>query len=71
MTKTIPKTPQRHKTFTHEDVACVAYFYWERRGRPSGSPEVDWFRAEADLRRQQAESGRLPFSGFEMSPVTF
>jgi hypothetical protein len=23
----------------------LAYSYWEQRGRPHGSPEVDWFRA--------------------------
>lgn len=64
--------------FTDEDVARVAYFYWEHRGRPLGSPEVDWLRAEADLRLQKAESdlrveqdGRSPFSGFQMSPKTF
>jgi hypothetical protein len=30
----------------HEFVAKLAYQYWEQRGRPFGSPEVDWFRAE-------------------------
>jgi hypothetical protein len=30
----------------HEFVAKLAYQYWEERGRPFGSPEVDWFRAE-------------------------
>jgi len=30
----------------HEFVAKLAYKYWEERGRPFGSPEVDWFRAE-------------------------
>lgn len=27
----------------------VAYKLWVERGRPVGSPEVDWFRAEALL----------------------
>lgn len=30
----------------HEFVAKLAYSFWEERGRPYGSPEVDWFRAE-------------------------
>jgi hypothetical protein len=30
----------------HEFVAKLAYQYWEKRGRPFGSPEADWFRAE-------------------------
>ena len=27
----------------------LAYENWERRGRPIGSPEVDWFAAEKEL----------------------
>lgn len=30
----------------HEFVAKLAYKLWEDRGRPWGSPEVDWFAAE-------------------------
>ena len=30
----------------HEFVAKLAYQLWEERGRPLGSPEVDWFAAE-------------------------
>lgn len=30
----------------HEFVAKLAYTFWEQRGRPAGSPEVDWFAAE-------------------------
>ena len=30
----------------HEFVAKLAYQLWEKRGRPFGSPEVDWFAAE-------------------------
>jgi len=30
----------------HEFVSKVAYKLWEERGRPLGSPEVDWFAAE-------------------------
>jgi hypothetical protein len=78
MTETTIKVPQQHKILTDQDVARVAYFYWEHRGRPFGSPEVDWFRAEADLRLQQEEfdlgldpDGRLPFSSLDMSPRTF
>lgn len=36
----------------HEkETAILAYCYWEERGRPLGNPEVDWFRAEAELTR--------------------
>jgi hypothetical protein len=36
-------------TPTHEDVARLAYQFWEERGAPIGSPEVDWARAEREL----------------------
>ena len=34
---------------THEEVALLAVQFWNERGRPFGSPEVDWYRAEATL----------------------
>ena len=33
-----------------EEIAYLAYTYWEARGRQGGSPEEDWFRAEQELR---------------------
>ena len=30
----------------HEFVAKLAYKLWEERGRPFGSPEIDWLAAE-------------------------
>jgi hypothetical protein len=32
-----------------EDIAKLAYSYWQARGCPYGSPEEDWLRTEADL----------------------
>jgi hypothetical protein len=29
----------------HDEIARLAYRLWEERGRPQGSPEVDWHRA--------------------------
>jgi hypothetical protein len=31
------------------ETAERAYELWEARGRPEGSPETDWFRAEQEL----------------------
>ena len=42
-------TPPEHKR-----VAELAYLYWEARGRPDGSSEEDWFRAEEELRRRKS-----------------
>ncbi|HUP03262.1 MAG TPA: DUF2934 domain-containing protein, partial [Bryobacteraceae bacterium] len=33
-----------------EEIANLAYFYWEARGCQGGSPEEDWLRAEQELR---------------------
>jgi hypothetical protein len=35
----------------HEAIERLAYWYWEQRGCPIGSPEEDWYRAENELRR--------------------
>jgi hypothetical protein len=34
---------------TYEEIAVLAEQFWNERGRPFGSPEVDWLRAEATL----------------------
>ena len=34
---------------SHEEIARLAYTYWESRGRQHGSPEEDWYRAEREL----------------------
>ena len=34
-----------------DDVATIAYGYWESRGRQDGDPAEDWFRAEEEFRR--------------------
>ncbi len=33
----------------HEQIELRAYQYWEERGRPWGTPDVDWFMAEQEL----------------------
>jgi hypothetical protein len=37
---------------THDEIAVLAYSYWESRGRQGGSQLEDWFRAERELRRK-------------------
>jgi Protein of unknown function (DUF2934) len=41
----------------HEFVARLAYQYWEGRGKPLGSPEVDWFAAERAVYESLVASG--------------
>ena len=38
---------------THEEIARLAYAYWEARGRQHGSAEEDWYRAERELLRRR------------------
>jgi len=42
-TQPVPAAPSR------QDVARLAYSYWEARGCQEGSPEEDWVRAERAL----------------------
>ena len=44
----------------HEEIARLAYTYWEARGRPLGSPEDDWFRAEQEVLMDRLVWGRRP-----------
>ena len=43
----------------HEFVAKLAYKLWEERGRPFGSPEVDWFAAERAVYASLVASGLI------------
>jgi len=43
----------------HEFVAKLAYKLWEERGRPLGSPEVDWFAAERAVYSALVTSGLI------------
>src|SRR5262245_12284836 len=38
--------PNHHQAF---NVERLAYFLWERAGRPHGTAESDWYKAEAIL----------------------
>jgi len=35
---------------SQDEIASLAYLYWEARGYQGGSPEEDWLRAERELR---------------------
>jgi hypothetical protein len=44
-------------------IAELAYIFWEARGRPWGSSEEDWFRAEHDLKRSREWRLQTPSFG--------
>ena len=35
----------------HERIAALAYFFWQERGCPDGSPDEDWLCAERHIRQ--------------------
>lgn len=43
-----------------QEIASLAYCYWIERGRPLGSPELDWFRAEAEMKARIATPAATP-----------
>ena len=38
---------------SHDQIAVLAYSYWEARGCQGGSPDEDWLRAERELRSRR------------------
>lgn len=36
-------------TIASDEIAALTYQLWNERGRPIGSPDEDWFWAEAEL----------------------
>ena len=62
---------------SHIDIQRLAYQFWEDRGRPWGSSEEDWFRAEGELRHHLGPSLRHyldssvapPFSSIAFGPI--
>jgi hypothetical protein len=63
--------------FLHPLIEDLAYQFWEERGRPSGSSENDWFRAERQLHHHLGLSSpdqsdwpiELPFLSIVMGPA--
>lgn len=52
----IPDFPYESR---HEFVTKLAYKLWEQRGRPLGSPDVDWFAAEQAVYASLVSSGMI------------
>ena len=41
---------ERAQDFSPKEIATRSYELWQERGCPTGSPDIDWFRAEEELR---------------------
>ena len=46
-----------------EEIAVLAYQFWLERGSPVGSPDEDWFRAEAEVRSQRSKPEQAATAG--------
>ena len=66
---TTSKLTDGESSGSHASIGRLAYRLWQNRGRPTGTPEIDWFHAENEV-REIASSETLPFSEFEMGPDT-
>ena len=44
----------------HEEIQLAAYYFWQQRGCPLGTPELDWFRAEEQLIGQTEPTSTRP-----------
>jgi len=42
--------PAQSRNVSHDDIQQLAHRYWAERGQPDGEAEIDWLRAEQDLR---------------------
>jgi hypothetical protein len=47
----------------HEEIARLAYSYWEARAGQVGSPEEDWFQAEKEIQLQESRLKRIAWNG--------
>jgi hypothetical protein len=48
--------PARDPVLDRGAIALLAYSYWEARGSQNDSPDEDWLRAEAELRKRLAST---------------
>lgn len=38
------------RNVSHDEIRQLAHQYWAERGQPDGEAEIDWLRAEQELR---------------------
>ncbi len=61
------KDPAKNPRVLRDQVSDLAYSLWEARGRPLGSPEVDWLLAERFVHQYRQSS---PFDEFVRKAAT-
>ena len=58
----------------HQEIERLAYWLWQARGMPMGTPDEDWFFAEQLLKRPYQRSrvsmSDMPLAAFGMGKRT-
>ena len=52
--------PQQTESDRNDAIQLAAYYLWEQRGSPFGTPDVDWFLAEEQLHKHTEELPSKP-----------
>ena len=45
-----PQATAQPRQVSHDEIRELAHRYWAERGHPHGEAEIDWLRAERELR---------------------
>jgi hypothetical protein len=53
------QTGRPYDVMLDKEIADLAHHYWEERGRPLGSPEVDWHRAVEEVNNRELARRKL------------
>lgn len=65
----LPQQISRNDPAYIRRVSQLAYKYWENRGKPDGSSEEDWYRAECEIEHEWEPYGPLRFDRDGKEPV--
>ena len=49
-------SPESSSSPRHEEIEVRAFALWQERGAPLGSPEIDWFQAEEQIKSAPSEN---------------
>lgn len=56
---TCPEHNQPYEPMNDKIIAELAYFHWEERGRPIGTPDTDWHMAVREFNEERMGRSNL------------
>ena len=60
---------QTNVTLSQEEIAAVAFSYWQERGCQGGSAEEDWLHAEQELKGKAATGRQTLLRRSALAPI--